>query len=719
MDTAETIRVLIIEDDNEDYLIARTLLSEIAGKQFAINRVDSYDGALPLIAENVHDVYLVDHHLGPKTGLELLQEAAKRGFRRPFILLTGERQRALDLAAMEAGASDYLVKGTLTADLLERSIRYARNHFEALQSLRDAHDELEVRVEERTAEIIKASTELTELNTRTSQILESITDAFFALNHSWSFTYLNPQAEEILGKSKESLLGNSIWQVFPELVGSVLYRKSHDAFETVQTEEFEEFYAQANRWFAVRLYPSPDGLSVFLADITERKHFEETIHHQSLYDSLTALPNRTLFEGRLTQALLNAHKNDSKVAVLFLDLDRFKTINDTLGHAKGDRLITQIADRLKFFERGENMVARFGADEFLIMLSEIEDKEEVVRAAKKVAELLRRPVALDDREVHINTSIGISIYPENGESVEVLIKNADAALYRAKEVGRNTYRLYTETLQSRAAQDLLLENELRQALAREEFAIHYQPIINIKSGQVVRSEALMRWNHPYLGVVFPGEFIPAAEETGCIVELGEWALRGVCSQIATWYKKGLSAASVAINISPRQFTQPEFCTLVKNALKEFKLPRNLLQIEITESMAMYDVEHTMQKLSQLKEMGVEVSIDDFGTGHSSLSYLKMLPIDRLKIDKSFTKNCTRDPRDAAIVQAIVSMGHTLGLHVCAEGIEHRDQFSFLKKLGCESAQGFYFSKSLPALEFEEWVKGFEKKLLPKKVKRAR
>ncbi|MCC2631717.1 MAG: hypothetical protein K0S20_416 [Patescibacteria group bacterium] len=677
MPDSKPIKVMLIEDDTEDYIITKELLAEGMGRRALLDWCSTPEEGLKALCEGKHDIYLLDYRLGQSTGLDLLKDAAaQKCARQPVILLTGEKNRELDIEAMREGASDYLIKGQITPTVLERAIRYSIEQHKAMNSLKESHDLLERRVEERTAEIQKAHDDLQGLHSTNTHILESITDAFFALDDSSCFAYVNAQAESLLGKTREELIGSYLWDQFPQEVGSPFYSKYHQAAETLSSVEFEEFYSNTGQWLYVRIYPSAEGLSVFLADITEKKRMEEEAHYQSLHDTLTDLPNRNLFEGRLTQAIASAKRTKEKLAVLFLDVDRFNIVNDSLGHEQGDAIIRQISERLKSgFEQEEDIVARFGADEFLVMLNGI--------------------------------SIGVSCFPDDGEEVSALIKNADAALYRAKETGRGTYHFYNDAIHSQSWQDLQLENDLQKAIERNELIVYYQPIIDVTTGKVTKSEALIRWNHPRLGIIFPNDFIPLAEKSGMIVALGEWMLASVCEQIIAWKEKGFGAISVAVNISPRQFYKTGFCRGLKAMLKEKKISPDLLQLEITETLAMENSDTTVEKLKALKKVGIQVALDDFGTGYSSLSYLKQLHIDRLKIDKSFISACTEDDRDAAIVKAIVSMGHTLGLSVCAEGVETLKQLKYLASLECEHAQGFFFSKSLPAPEFEKWVKGYE------------
>lgn len=436
----------------------------------------------------------------------------------------------------------------------------------------------------------------------------------------------------------------------------------------------------------------------------QRRQAEETAQHQIYYDLLTDLPNRMMFVDRLTLALARASHERKMLAVLFVDLDRFKTIIDTLGHAIGDRLLRGVADRLRSCLEEGDTLARLGGDEFVVLLPKINRADQAVRKAQKLLDVLRASFHFNDHELHITTSIGISLYPYDGEDADTLLKNADTALYRAKEQGRNNYQLYTPAMNARAFERLALENSLRKALERHEFLLHYQPQVDLRTEQITGMEALLRWQHPDLGVVYPAEFISLAEETGLIVPLGEWVLRSACAQNKQWQKAGLPKLAVAVNLSARQFQHQDLVETVARILRETGMDPRYLELEITESVAMQNADYTIVVLRELKDMGIQIAMDDFGTGYSSLSYLKKFPIDTLKIDQSFIRDLSSDPNDAAIANAIIVLAHSLKLKVVAEGVETGDQRSFLKQRLCDKIQGFLFSSPLPADMFEHLVR---------------
>jgi len=436
----------------------------------------------------------------------------------------------------------------------------------------------------------------------------------------------------------------------------------------------------------------------------DRKQAQATVEHQAHYDLLTNLPNRTTFRDRLTVALAQTGRNRKMLAVLFVDLDRFKTIVDTLGHTIGDKLLRGVSERLRASLEDGDTLARMGGDEFVILLPQINRADRAVHVAQRILEAIKPPFHFDQHELHITMSIGITLYPYDGENADTLLKNADTALYRAKEQGRNNYQLYTPAMNARAFERLALENSLRKALERREFLLHYQPQVHMRTGVIVGVEALVRWQHPDLGLVYPAEFISIAEEAGLITALGEWVIRTACAQNKAWQKAGLPPMTMAVNLSARQFQQQDLVETVARILKETGLEAKWLEMEITEGIAMQNADYTNVLLRGMKIMGVKVSLDDFGTGYSSLSYLKKFPIDTLKIDQSFVRDLTTDASDAAIANAVIVLAHSLKLQVVAEGVETAAQETYLREHDCDISQGFLFSIPLPGLALESLVR---------------
>ncbi|MFN2452725.1 MAG: putative bifunctional diguanylate cyclase/phosphodiesterase [Pyrinomonadaceae bacterium] len=440
--------------------------------------------------------------------------------------------------------------------------------------------------------------------------------------------------------------------------------------------------------------------------IAERVRAEEKATHLVYYDTLTELPNQTYFKDRLTHELTVTHggqrsQQQQQQATVFLSLDRFKKINETLGLAVGDQLLQSAAKRLAACLSKKDTVAYFGGDEFALLLADVGGAEDIAKIARRIQETLQLPFKLGEHEIYVTTSMGISLYPDDGEDKHDLMMNASAALHRAKQQGGDNYQFYTKDMNDRALKRLALENSLRRALEREEFLVYYQPKVCLATSQIVGMEALVRWQHPEMGLISPAEFIPLAEDTGLIVPLGQWVLRTACAQNKAWQTAGFKPLRVSVNLSSRQLQQPDLVEIVERAFTETGLDPRYLELELTESSVMQDAEYAVQVLRQLRAYGLKISVDDFGSGYSSLSYLKHLPIDILKLDQSFVSDMTTDPSNAAIVMAIITLAHNLKLEAIAEGVETEEQRSLLYLLKCDEMQGYLFSKPLPAEAFEQ------------------
>jgi diguanylate cyclase (GGDEF)-like protein len=447
------------------------------------------------------------------------------------------------------------------------------------------------------------------------------------------------------------------------------------------------------------------GASAIFRDITQRKAAEKQVQFLAYYDALTGLPNRTLLQDRLSKALPSARRRRDKVALLFLDLDRFKDINDSLGHSVGDLLLQEVAERLKKWAREQDTVARVGGDEFLIVLTAVKEAADAAVAAERLMNTMNAAYVVQGHSLGISCSIGISVFPEHGADGETLIKNADAAMYCAKESGRNNFRFYTNDMNAQAVERLTLENSLRLALEKKELFLVYQPQMEIATGRIIGLEALLRWQHPELGLVPPDKFIRIAENSGLIMPIGEWVLRTACSQTRKWQDEGLPAVPVAVNVSAVQFRQAGFCELIGRVLRETGLASQYLELELTESLLLSNADVMFSVLQELRAMGLKLAIDDFGTGYSSLSYLRQFPVSKLKIDRSFIRDVAVNPDDAAITTAIISMARSLNLKVIAEGVEDEAQMSFLRAHQCDEIQGYYFSKPLAVDKVADKLRG--------------
>jgi len=454
------------------------------------------------------------------------------------------------------------------------------------------------------------------------------------------------------------------------------------------------------------LIDGPEGevIEGTVIDITERKRAEEQVKHLAFHDALTGLPNRLLFQDRLNVAVVQAHRTHQKLAVLFLDIDRFKVINDSLGHSVGDELLRRMADRVAGCVREGDTVARLGGDEFTVLVPGIGQDQDAATIAQKILDAVRLPFWIDQRELFVTTSVGLAVYPADGADAETLVRNADTAMYRAKEQGRDNYQPYAPAMNARALERLSLESRLRQALHNGELVLVYQPLVDLRTGKIRGAEALLRWREPSFGQIAPTEFIPIAELSGLIVPIGEWVLRTACARVRAWHRAGFPHLSIAVNLSSRQLQQSGLLRQVTSALEESGMPASALDLEITETNAMQNAEASISTLGSLKDLGVSLSMDDFGTGYSSLNYLKRFPIDRIKIDQSFVRDVTQDSDAAAIVAAVIAMAHSLQISVVAEGVETDEQLAILRQSACDEMQGYLFSPPVGEREFEELLR---------------
>ncbi len=542
-----------------------------------------------------------------------------------------------------------------------------------------------------------------------SSTIEQAGDSVMIADSQSIIEYVNPAFVALSGYSEEEAIGRKSGLLSSGLMSAGFYKEmwgkllAGEVFrgELINRKKNGELYYEDKTITPIRNARGEVGYYVSTGrDVSERKNYVTQLERQANYDTLTELPNRNLLQDRLGQALTYARRHSSGLAAMFIDLDYFKNINDSLGHDVGDLLLKQVAVRLSGCVREGDTVARQGGDEFVAILSDIAAEEDVTTVTRKIIKTFADPFAIGGHELYITCSIGIALYPKDGEDTSTLLKNADSALYRAKEQGRNNSQFYTAEMNVKALERLVLENNLRHAIERGEFMVYYQPQVDLRTGQINGMEALVRWRHPELGMVPPAKFIPVAEESGLILPLGEWVLRTACAQNKAWQDAGLRPVCVAVNLSARQFRHQDLVALVAGILQETGLDPALLELELTESLLMQNVEATIETLTRFKAMGVKSSIDDFGTGYSSLSYLKRFPIDTLKIDQSFVRNITTDPDDAAIAKTIISMAHEMRLRVIAEGVETEEQRSFLRLRHCDEMQGFFFSKPVPAEEFE-------------------
>lgn len=564
------------------------------------------------------------------------------------------------------------------------------------------------------AERQNAQQEIWEQKERAQVTLQSIGDGVITTDVMGNVEYLNNVAEDLTGWKGVEAKGRPLPEVF-----NVLNENTGELCENPVTRCLREgrIVGLANHTklvhkdghgFAIEDSASPIrnrqdeiiGAVLVFHDVSEKRSMLKQMIHQAYHDPLTGLPNRVLFNDRLSLAIAQAHRNNEMLAVLFLDLDRFKQVNDMMGHAKGDILLKDVSEKIAECIRETDTVARLGGDEFTVLLPCVRHAQDAAKVAHKIIEMLDQSWRIDNQEFHITASLGIALYPNDGQDPEALLKHADTAMYRAKDKGKNNYQLYTQAMNTKIMERIKMESDLRQALKREEFRVFYQPQVNSGTGQITGVEALVRWCHPERGLMLPAEFIPLAEETGLIVPMGEWVLRTACAKNKRWQDEGLQPARVTVNISACQFEQQNLVGTIQKILEMTGLEAKWLELEITESALMKDVDSAIRTLNELKTMGVRISIDDFGTGYSSLNYLKRFPIHTLKIDRSFVKDIISNPEDVAIVSTVIAMAQNLNLQVIAEGVETEEQLAFLEQRKCIEMQGFLFSKPLPTEEIE-------------------
>jgi diguanylate cyclase (GGDEF)-like protein/PAS domain S-box-containing protein len=553
-----------------------------------------------------------------------------------------------------------------------------------------------------------AEEQRSQLAARLTATLESISNGFVMINTDWTFGYLNRAAEQLLQCKREDVVGKNIWACFPEAQGTLYETEYTRAMRDRCAAAFEEFYAPLNLWTEIRVFPTEDGLAVYFVDITERKNSESAIRRLAYYDSLTGLPNRQLLLVQLHEALAAAPHERRYRAVLTIDLDNFKSINDTRGHEKGDILLKLVTRRLRAAVQESDFMARFGGDEFVILLNDIgETAQEAARRAHACAQAIldqfTQSFDIAGLQQYSTASIGIALIDGAALTPDEVLKRADLAMYQAKAAGRNTAILYNPAMEARVSHRVALEGDLRHALAGDQLLLHYQPLADLDD-RMTGAEALVRWRHPVLGMVAPGDFIPIAEDTGLILPIGAWVLGTACDLLARWGKHAATAQlTMAVNVSAIQFHRPDFVDTVLGALRESGANPQRLKLELTESLLIKDLEPTIAKMQQLRRVGVRFSLDDFGTGYSSLSSLHRLPLDQLKIDQSFIRDALNAQHGAVIARTILALGKALDLAVLAEGVETSEQHAFIIGAGCRAYQGYLFSRPLPEAELAAFI----------------
>ncbi|MCP4700036.1 MAG: EAL domain-containing protein [Gammaproteobacteria bacterium] len=740
--------ILIIDDEQS---IRESICEFLEDYGYKMLSAENGRIGLEIFAREKPDLVLVDLRMPEIDGLEVLARVTTNSSDTPIIVLSGAGAVNDVVEALRLGAWNYLLKPVADLSVLLHALEKALERARLIRENHGYQAHLEEEVAKRTEELKRTAAEeralgiLLRLSLKQIEMESFLQQALLTLLDSVPWLRFLSRGNVLLCKKNEkgkflqlvagheqvSELGTVCTQApFGKcLCGrAVLRRNIEFAAPADCRHETGSAEISANGYYAIPILTDDDVLGVIMlylpdghqeteyekaflrrvADVLSmgilRRYAEAKIEFLAYRDALTGLPNRRLLLDRLQQDMTLAARRCRYGGLLFIDLDHFKNLNDSLGHAFGDTLLQQVAERLNGQIRGEDTVARLGGDEFVVLLPELNDSRKNAgylarNLAEKLRAVLSQAYTLQTHKYHLTPSIGIAIFPVAGESGDDVLKHADAAMYRAKAEGRNTVRFYRPDMQIAADTRLSLEKDLRQAVEQEEFTLYYQPQVAIKTGKIIGAEALLRWRHPERGLIRPKEFIAIAEETGLILSIGEWVLVNTVRQIKAWIDNGHFCAGTAANVSPFQFRQPDFVQQVIYILKEADIPAHCLKLEITEGMAISDVEDTIKKMQELRRFGVRFSMDDFGTGYSSLSYLRRLPLDQLKIDKSFVADITTDPDDAAIVETIIVMARHLGLEVIAEGVETEAELGFLREKNCEAYQGFYFSHPLPAEAF--------------------
>ena len=687
---------LLIEDNPGDARLLREMFNEQGSRNTELTIVRSMAEAEQYLSGHAVDIILLDLGLPDAQGMAAVRRAHAAAPRTPLVVLTGLDDESLAAQALQEGAQDYIVKSQIdtygTTRGLLRSLRYAVGR----KTLEDA-----LFVEKERAQVT----------------LNSIGDAVACTDVAGKLTFLNLVAEKLTGWTWQEAAGLPMPEVFRILdttnrevipnpmdravrrdetvhlpANSILVRR--DGFEIPIEDSVAPIHDGEGR---------PAGAVIVFRDVSVARAMALQMTHSAEHDFLTGLPNRMLLNDRISQAIVLASRHNKHVAILFLDLDGFKHINDSLGHPVGDKLLQSIATRLVDCVRASDTVSRQGGDEFVVLLSEVELSEDAAITARRMLLAVSRPHSIDQHDLHITTSIGVSVYPEDGLDAETLIKNADTAMYQAKESGRQSFQFFKPAMNARAVERQSIEESLRRALERQEFVLYYQPKVDLTTGAITGAEALIRWNHPTRGLIPPMDFIPIAEDCGLILSIGAWALREACAQSRVWTKAGLPDVTMAVNVSAIEFRDKNFLNRLFEVISETGLDPRLLELELTESVLMKHATSTAVILQTLREAGIRLAVDDFGTGYSSLSYLRKFPVDAVKIDQSFIRQISADD-DTTIVKAVIGMARGLKLQVIAEGVETPEELAFLRAYRCDEAQGYYFSRPVPARQFAMMLK---------------
>lgn len=682
-------QILVITDDSTDAHTLIGILGTAKGSSFDVHWRRRLATGLKKLRTGGVDAIIVDLSLPDSQGVATFDQLFAVAPHVPILTLSdGDKDNALSVEAVQRGAQGYLTKGYFISNLVPQVMR---------NLIQRKSVEASLYKEKARAEIA----------------LNSIGDAVICTDISGNIDYLNVAAEAMTGWLRKEAEGLPISEVFRIINGITRQKDQHPVERVLQTDEAMGLNADTvmirrdGSEVAIEDSVSPihdwdgklTGAVIVFHDVSQAREMTQKMAHLAHHDFLTSLPNRLLLNDRISQAITSAQRSGTHLALLFLDLDHFKHINDSLGHATGDRLLQLVTQRLNACVRVSDTVSRQGGDEFVILLTGGHHGEDVTLIADKILADMALPYFIGNNELHVTTSIGISVYPEDGDDAETLIKNADTAMYHAKEKGRNGYQFFSSEMNARAVERQAIEALLRVALENEEFVLHYQPKVNLETGLITGAEALLRLKRGPLSLMMPDRFVPVAEDSGLIVPIGNWVLREACMQTSRWMNEGLMPGTIAVNISTLEFRKHNFVEGIRAILEESGLPAELLQLEVTETVLMHEINTSVAILQELKSMGVLIAVDDFGTGYSSLGYLQKFPIDILKIDRSFVHDIGSVNGDGIIVSAVIGMGNSLKLKVVAEGVENQEQLDFLKALNCEEGQGYVLSPPLGAAQF--------------------
>ncbi|HBX68075.1 MAG TPA: hypothetical protein DEH25_01445 [Chloroflexi bacterium] len=707
---SQLIRILLVEDDEYDrFAFFRAV--ERQGLSYEVTSAETVMAAREILATQTFDIAIVDFNIGPDTAFALFD--VLQGM--PFIIATGAGDQELAVEAMKKGAYDYLVKDMQGEYLkaLDITIQNVLQRYLTEIALRDYHENLEIQVKARTQELTKSNEQLLyEINERKqaeemihlqASALAAADNGIMITNIEGKIIWANPAMCQIIGKSVEEMIGQLA-------TGILFYRQKDklipDIIQSIKTHK---------RWANEISNTRPDGiyytisvsgtpvlnengeithLTFILHDITERVKTQQMLEYMVSHDNLTSLPNRLLFQDRANHAIANARRNMSKLAILFLDLDDFKAVNDAFSHSQGDDLLVRISNKLTSCLRENDTAARFGGDEFVVMLENITHPEDIAQVAEKLTYEISRPVTIQGSPYSLSVSIGISIYPNDGSQIDQIIQNADAAMYRAKLRGKNTYQFYTPDMTRDVMERLRIITQIREALTNDTLELYYQPQVDARTGEIIGVEALLRFFTPENISISPAVFIPITEKAGMSHEIGEWVLEKACAQNRMLINQGFNIR-LSVNIASRQLNHPELVATISRVLKKSNLDPHMLQLEITENSMFEDIDSAIDVLKQLKKLGIKIAIDDFGTGYSSLGYLTQLELDTIKIDKSFAHNINIDDNRKAVVRGMVAIAQALNVEIVVEGVETKEQLIFFSNLGCHIIQGFYFSPAVP------------------------